>query len=58
MPAKAKYDQGRIQFRLDAESQAALDALVKLTGKKPSKILREALIEKARRDVPTGTKPE
>lgn len=44
MPAKPRYDKKRINVRLDDRSLQALEALMKLTGKDESKIVRAALI--------------
>lgn len=57
MPAKPRYNKGRVDVRLDEASQKALNDLIRYTGKTESKLIREALIEKAAKDVPTETQP-
>jgi len=57
VPAKPRFNKATKSFRLDAESLKALEKLITLHGKSESKIMREALIEKAQRDIPTETQP-
>jgi hypothetical protein len=58
VPKKNKYYVKRVYARLDGETAEALQRLIEYHGKDESKLIREAIIEKERNDVPPNWKPK
>ncbi len=48
MPARAKYNKRRIDVRLDAETEAALQYLMDVTGLTESKVIRKVILDAAK----------
>jgi len=49
MPAKPRYNRRKLQARLDAETEAAFRLLKRMTGLTESGLIRQLIIDAARR---------